>query len=132
MCNKSTKYWRLLRPIIFADFLCFCNIAFPQNRSGNDTIISIIRISPGAYIHIRDSISFFSGDTLLRLPPTLIPATILKRDKNFVFFDSLKVRASKNQITRKLFDFVIVSPVQVMPISSTILVRRSEKLKYKD
>ena len=107
MCNVQKKYRRLFRTLIFVALLFFCNPAYPQNRSENDTII---RISPGTFIQIRDSISFFSNDTLFRLPSSLIPSTISRRDKNLVFFDSLKVRASKNLLTKKLYDFVIVSP----------------------
>lgn len=110
MCNVKIKYRRSFRTLIFVALLFFCNSAYPQNRSVNDTII---RISPGTFIHFRDSISFFSNDTLFRLPSSLIPAAASKRDKNLVFFDSLKVRASKNMLTKKLYDFLIVSPVTI-------------------
>lgn len=33
-----------------------------------------------------------------------------RTDKNLIFYDSLKVKASKNSFTRKLYDFVIVNP----------------------
>jgi len=108
MCSIRKKYRRSFRTFIIVALLFFCNHAYPQNRLVNDTII---RISPGTFIHIRDSISFFSNDALFRLPSTLIPATVSKRDRNLMFFDSLKVRASKNLLTKKLYDFVIVSPV---------------------
>ncbi|MEI8224794.1 MAG: hypothetical protein WCG82_02605 [Bacteroidota bacterium] len=107
MCNVQKKYRRSFSTLIFVALLFFCNLAYPQNRSENDTII---RILPCTFIQIRNSISFFSNDTLLRLPSSLIPATIIRKDKNLVFFDSLKVRASKNRLTKKLYDFIIVSP----------------------
>ena len=110
MSNVKKKYRRSFRTLIFMALLFFCNTAYPQDRTDNDTII---RISPGTFIHIRDSISFFSGDTLLRLPYSLIPATTIKRDKNLMFFDSLKAKASKNMLTRKLYDIVIVSPGRI-------------------
>jgi len=71
MCNISTKYRRLFMPFFFAALLFFCNYAYPQTRSENDSII--------------------------------------RKDKNLVFFDSLKMRASKNKLTKKLYDFIIVS-----------------------
>jgi hypothetical protein len=107
MCNIQEKYRRSFRTLISVALLFFCNPAYPQNRSENDTII---RISPGTFIQIRDSISFFSNDTLLRLPSSLIPNNIYRKDKNLVFFDSLKVKASKNTLTQKLYDLFIVSP----------------------
>ncbi|MCX6321361.1 MAG: hypothetical protein NTX93_06070 [Bacteroidia bacterium] len=72
MCNIQKKYRRSFSTLIFVALLFFCNLAYPQNRSENDTII--------------------------------------RKDKNLVFFDSLKVRASKNRLTKKLYDFIIVSP----------------------
>ncbi|TAL67452.1 MAG: hypothetical protein EPN88_07490 [Bacteroidetes bacterium] len=101
------KYRNLFRPLIFVALLFLSVSVYPQNHSEEDTII---RISPGTFIHIRDSISFFSGDSLLRLPSSLIPASFSTRDRNLIFFDSLKARASKNPITKKLYDFVIVRP----------------------
>jgi len=107
MLKVQKKYRRSFRILIFVVLLFFCNPVYSQNQSENDTII---RIPPGTFIQIRDSISFFSNDTLLKLPPSLVPVTISKRDKDLVFFDSMKMRASKNLLTRKLYDFVIITP----------------------
>ena len=110
MCNIPTINRRLFMPIIFAALLFFCNNAYPQTRSVND---SIIRIPPCTFFHISDGLSNFLNDTLLRLHASLIPAAI-KKDRNILFFDSLKVRASKNNLTKKLFDFIIVSPKTII------------------
>ncbi len=95
------------KPLFFLASLFFCVSTYPQRSTEPD---SIIRISPGTFIQITDSISFFSNDTLLVLPSTMVPVTLPKKDRNLVFFDSLKVKVSKNQLTRKLYDLVIVSP----------------------
>ncbi|MCX6254705.1 MAG: hypothetical protein NTV31_09555 [Bacteroidia bacterium] len=108
--QHSKKIQKIVQAFGFLALLFFCNPAYPQVQSENDTII---KISPGTFIHIRDSVSFFSKDTVLRLPSALVPDTIVRRDKNLVFFDSLKARASKNVLTKKLYDFVIVSPVSI-------------------
>ncbi len=110
MCNIQIKLKSSFRPMILLALLFFCNTAYPQIHSDNDTII---RIVPGSFIQIRDSLSFFSRDTLFRLPSSLIPATVTKRDKNLMFYDSLKARASKNRLTKRLYDFVIVSPYTI-------------------
>jgi hypothetical protein len=94
-------------PLIFLALLFLCRPAYSQNQSQNDTII---KISPGTFIQIRDSISFFSNDTLIRLPSSLIHPAKLSSDKNLMFFDSLKSRALKNLLTKKIYDFVIVTP----------------------
>jgi hypothetical protein len=101
------KYRSFFRPVFFVALLFLPVCVYPQDHSEEDTII---RILPGSLIHIRDSLSFFSNDSLLRLPSSLIPSTSSSRDKNLIFFDSLKARASKNPLTKKLYDFVIVRP----------------------
>jgi hypothetical protein len=106
MCIFSIKYRRSLRPLIFLALLFFCNSAYPQIRSENDTIK---RIPPCTYIQISDNVSFFLNDTLLRLPSSLIPSKMISGDNNTMFYDSLKVKVSNNLITRSLFDFVIIS-----------------------
>lgn len=107
MFNIQKKYRSLFRPLIYMALLFFYEPAYSQNPSGND---SILRISPGTFIKIRDDISFFLNDTLVRLPSSLMPNSIYRKDKNLLFFDSLKVRASKNMLIKKIYDFVIVSP----------------------
>lgn len=83
------------------------NVAYPQFRSGNDTIK---KIPPETINKITNIISLFSKELLLSMPTSIIPTPIPVRDKNLVFFDTLKVRASKNQLTRKLYNFVVVRP----------------------
>jgi hypothetical protein len=107
MCNIQKKYRRSFRPLLVLAILVFCINAYPQKQSERDTIL---RISPDRFYRNGDSKSFFSNDILIKVPTSLIPATILSKDKNLVFFNSLKVRASKNQFTRKLYDFLIISP----------------------
>ena len=107
MCNVSKNQKSSFKPLIHLAFLLMCTPVLSQIQSENDTII---RISPGTFIQIRDSISFFSNDTLLVLPASMKPAPLSRRDKNMIFFDSLKAKASKNTLTRKLYDLVIVSP----------------------
>jgi len=107
MCNLHINLRRSFKPVICLALLFFCYNAYSQNRSENDTIVLI---SPGTFIQIRDSVSFFSNDTLLILPASIKQATVSKRDKNLIFYDSLKAKASKSSITRKLYDIVIVSP----------------------
>jgi len=107
MCKFQKIYNISLKPLLFLALLLLGNQGYSQNQSGNDTII---RISPGSFIQIRDSISFFVNDTLLRLPSSLIPTSISKKDKNLLFFDSLRLKASKKPLTKKIYDLVVISP----------------------
>ncbi len=101
------KCKRSFRPLVCLALLIFCNHLNAQVLPENDTII---KIRPGTLIQIKDSVSFFSNDTVLSLPSTIVPVEMVRKDKNLIFFDSLKVKASKNPLTRKLYDFVIITP----------------------
>ncbi|MGA2407701.1 MAG: hypothetical protein ABSF81_13270 [Bacteroidales bacterium] len=107
MCNIQRKYRSSLRPWIFVALLFFYNIAYPQTFSEPDTLIVISHIT---FPQIRGKISFFSNDASLKLRSSLVPPTTLLKNKNSEFFVSLKVRASKSLLTRKLYDFVVVNP----------------------
>jgi len=105
MFNGQTKYRSSFRPILFTVLLFFCYIAYPQNRSGSDSLRNS-SISP---VHYRDNI-FFSGIGYHQnLPSRLISPKIIREDRNVIFFDSLKVKASKNRFTKKLYDFVVIA-----------------------
>ncbi len=84
-----------------------CNIAYPQYRLENDTLK---KIPPDIINKITYLITLFSKKALFSIPTSIIPAPIPVRDRNLVFFDSLKTRASKNQLTRRLYSFVVVHP----------------------
>ena len=92
------NYSGSLVPLIITALLLFCNPVRSQSDPENDTIM---RVEPGTYIQIRDSISFFLNDTLIRLPSSIIPATKSKKDKNLLYFDSLKAESFKETIYKK-------------------------------
>ncbi len=55
-------------------------------------------------------LTLFTKELLLSIPGTIIPTTVQIKDRNIVFFDSLKVRASRNQLTKRLYSIIIVNP----------------------
>lgn len=107
MCRLHIKNGRLKGILLIITLSLNVSAGFSQNKAAGDTII---RILPGTLIHIRDSMSFFTRDTLLRIPNTLVRSRIRTTDRNIIFFDSLKARASKNYFMRKLYDLVVISP----------------------
>ena len=121
------KYSVSFVPILFAALLLFSNPVHSQSDRENDTII---KVAPGTYIQIRDSISFFLNDTLLRLPSSIIPATDFKKDKNLLYYDSLKAKASRKPFTKKLYDLVVVSP---QPVENRKISSKSDEnyISYK-
>jgi hypothetical protein len=104
------KYSESIIPILITAFLLFCN---PVNSQGDLEHDTIIKIAPGSYIQIRDSISFFLNDTLIRLPSSVIPSANSKKDENLIFYDSLNAKASRKPFAKKLYDLVVISPQPV-------------------
>ena len=115
MCKCLEKYIYRSRPLIMMAFLFSCSIAYSQKRQISDSINhpesdTINKISSDEINKITSIITLFSKQALLLMPPTIVPTPVNIEDKNIIFFDSLKVRASRNQLTKKLYDFVIVHP----------------------
>jgi hypothetical protein len=104
------KYIALIRSLLFLAIFFFCNPGNSQNVPENDTLL---RVEPGTFIQIRDSISFFLNDTLLSVPSSIIPSANSKKDKNLVYYDSLRQKASRKPLTKKLYDLVVISPQPV-------------------
>jgi hypothetical protein len=101
------KYKGSLKPVLITVVLLYCNKAYSQEQDERDTIL---KVEPGTYIQIRDSLSFFLNDTLIRLPSSIIPSASNRKDKNLLYYDTLKQRASKKNLTKRIYDLVVISP----------------------
>lgn len=105
MCICLKKYIFRIRYLFTIAFLISCTVAYPQKHPENDTIKKI----PTEVINkITDLITLFSREVLLSMPGSIIPTPVKLKDRNIIFFDSLKVRASKNQLTKKLYNIMVV------------------------
>ena len=104
------KYRESSGPFLVLSILLYCSPVNSQNAPERDTIFSVV---PGTYIQIRDSISFFLNDTLLRLPSSIIPSRNNNKDKDLLYYDSLRQKAYKKSITQKIYDLVVISPQTV-------------------
>jgi len=95
-----------LRPLLITA-LALLNINVnSQNRSEPDTIM---QVNPRYYYMIRENLLYFGIGLPADIPHKLIPPSLSDNESNPLFFDSLKVKASKYLITKKLYDFVVVS-----------------------
>jgi hypothetical protein len=107
MSGWRGNYRSWLRSLISLILILSCNIAHTQVNTEND---SIKKISPESINKIVSVISLFTREVMQSMPPSIVPPTITIKDKNLVFFDSLKAKASKNHLTKRLYSFVIVNP----------------------
>jgi hypothetical protein len=104
MCKNPEKYKSCIVSLMIVALLFLCNIAYPQYTAKNDTVK---KIPPEVIKKISNLISVFSKQALLSMPSSIVPASV-PADKNILFFDSLKIKASRNQLTKRLYSFVIV------------------------
>ena len=109
MCLLHKKYERSTRFLLLP---ALCLFLFPlktfsQLRAVGDTVINI---PTGSFIQFRDSVSYFSTDTVIWVPVGVDPYVISGRERNQSFYDSLKVKAARKNLTKKLYDFVIITP----------------------
>lgn len=92
--------------LFFLIALTFLNAdLYSQKHSENDTINFTL---PQDYYRIWKNQLLFGPEWPVNSPNKLIPPTLSDNDRNPLFFDSLKIKASKRLITRKLYDFVVV------------------------
>ena len=113
MWKPAKRNIKSFKPIIYLAPLFFCSSMFSQTRTeadiakGLDNIIKPIRIS--------ENVSLLSRESPLDIQSSIIKFTDHKTENSFEFYDQLKEKASKNAITKKLYDLVIVSSPQMMP-----------------
>jgi hypothetical protein len=101
------KYSKSIKPAFIPAFIIICYTANSQSAPEKDTLL---KVPPGTYIQIKDSLSFFLKDSLLNLPSSIIPATNLRVDRNLLYYDYLKQKASKKSLTKKLYNLVVIAP----------------------
>jgi hypothetical protein len=102
MRTKDIKYRKPVGPLILLALLFFNDPLYPQN---------IINIQPGhCYLSPAEiSNSYILTSSVRNSRIKLIPPNSNIYNPNSSFYDSLKVRASRHLVTRKLYDFVVVS-----------------------
>ena len=114
------KYWLsgrfLFLPVLFFIFIS----SYSQQTILSDTLLKIRgTVLALDAISIRLSYSSPVNSSSLKL----IPPYDSENEKNLIFLDSLKNKASKTLITRKLYDFVIISNG---PVSNKVITGTSD------
>ena len=124
--NVSLKY-RYIAGQCFLTVFTLLNInVYSQKHCEPDTIV---RSNPQDYFLNRESWLIFDPARTADIPSKLMPPSLSDNERNPLFFDSLKVKASKYLITKKLYDFVVVAN---KPSSAKQITGSSEEdyLKY--
>lgn len=122
----ALKYRCYKRPFFLIALMLLNAILLSQKRSDTDTIFLIV---PGDYYRLWDN-HLPGVNWPVYTPQRLRPPSLSDNDRNPLFFDSLKVKASKRLITKRLYDFFIVSskPTATNQISGS---SENDYLRYK-
>jgi hypothetical protein len=103
--DREINIYRIASVLLL--FLISSLLLYPRTGQQQDTIL---KISRGSLIRIRDNKSFVRSDTIITIPPSLVIVPETKDQNTVLFYDSLKAKASRAKLTRALFDLVIISP----------------------
>jgi hypothetical protein len=106
MWLSQKKYRKSAKPFILLAFLLFDISLTAQQKVAIDTIKLTFPDKP---VRINRIGSFSFTDTLLNVHQSLIPWVTSNDRGTSGFLDTLKTKASKTLITRKLYDFLVVS-----------------------
>jgi hypothetical protein len=105
--DHTGKHHFYRRLFYFPAFLFFCTSLYPQETSKKDSLTKVacdFRIISFENLQVSLSGSDISAST------RPIPPSGSDEYKTLIFLDSLKSKASRTLITRKLYDFVIIPP----------------------
>ena len=109
-CDNRIAYSLSRRLLYFPAFLFIFSISYSQETSSGDSLRrNYESISALDVENIRLSLN----DKQVLVASQLIPPLGSEDSRTLIFMDSLKTRASRTLITRKLYDFVITSPGSV-------------------
>jgi hypothetical protein len=106
MLRLNEKYRRSVGPFFLLASLCFSLNLSSQVITGYD---SVIHSNPDELIDPRTISPVPFSVPQIKIPGTPLPSGILTSDRTPTFYDSLRVKASRKLITRKLYDLLIVS-----------------------
>jgi hypothetical protein len=122
MHTKDTKYEKAVGPLIILALLFFNCPLYPQNISS--PFPGYYKISP-----VESGISYILTDSIKHSIEKLIPQVNNTYNPDSRFYDSLKVKASRHMVTRRLYDFVVVSG-QPAPSAGKSESSENNYLKY--
>jgi outer membrane protein assembly factor BamA len=122
MLTKAIKYKKPVGPLLLLALLFYNGLLYSQKTENPlpVTFYKSFAVICNSYI-LNNSIKYSCEK--------LVPSYNASHNINSGFYDSLKVRASKHLLTRKLYDFVVVSG-QPAPVSKNSESSDASYLKY--
>jgi hypothetical protein len=69
-----------------------------------------VRVAGGSFVSINDSLVYFQNDTVIYISDTYMPQDTGAYQRTLVFYDSLKAKAGRKNLTKLLYDLVVIPP----------------------
>ena len=92
----------ILMPLLITHSYCQTN-----------TFLKPVRVAKGSYVSINDSLVYFKNDTVIYISDSYMPQDTSLYSRTIVFYDSLKAKAERKNITKILYDIVVVPPARI-------------------
>lgn len=76
------------------------------------TFLKPVRVAGGSFVSINDSLVYFQNDTVIYISDAYMPQDTGAYKRTLVFYDSLKAKAGRKNLTKLLYDLVVVPPAR--------------------
>lgn len=78
-----------------------------------NTFLKPVRVAGGSYVSINDSLVYFKNDTVIFISDSYMPQDTNVYNRTLIFYDSLKAKAERKNLTKILYDLVVIPPARI-------------------
>ncbi len=78
-----------------------------------NTFLKPIRVAGGSYVSINDSLVYCKNDTVIFIADSYMPQDTNLYNQALIFYDSLKAKAERKNLTKILYDLVVIPPARM-------------------
>ena len=103
------RWGSFLKSILIS--LVILQSVLPAQAQEDQPRVFPLKVKKGSYLRINDTLRYFSNDTILFIVNKYLNELPSQDDRSSVFYDSLKLKASRNRLANKIYDLVVVNPV---------------------
>ncbi|MCX6335260.1 MAG: hypothetical protein NT092_13345 [Bacteroidia bacterium] len=106
MWCQPPKYGISALPVVLLALLSFDTTLYAQEK----TVADSVKLSrPYTVINLPPAGSLLQSEELMEVHDSLIPSGVIVNINRALFYDSLKIKASRYLITKKLYDILVIS-----------------------
>lgn len=84
-----------------------------SSNAQTNTFLKPVRVARGSYVSINDSLIYFKNDTVIYISDNYLPEDTSLYNRTVVFYDSLKAKAARKNLTKILYDLVVIPPARI-------------------